>query len=144
MGQLLLRGYRMLGRCCPHCGTILLQDKQQQLYCVTCQELDCDGEGGGPGRDRGWGGSWEMGDWGGGWGIGKGDRAGGSPDWGGSGLKGGRGGPSPPDPVHPSHSAGAPSRPLTAPAPACRPPSRALRGSGDGLTGGFGSFFFFF
>uniref|UniRef100_A0A663FLI6 Uncharacterized protein n=1 Tax=Aquila chrysaetos chrysaetos TaxID=223781 RepID=A0A663FLI6_AQUCH len=22
------------------CGTILLQDKQQQLYCVTCQELD--------------------------------------------------------------------------------------------------------
>ncbi|XP_074874457.1 protein ZNRD2 isoform X1 [Buteo buteo] len=48
MGQLLLRGYRMLGRCCPHCGTILLQDKQQQLYCVTCQELDCDGEGGGP------------------------------------------------------------------------------------------------
>ncbi|XP_074713970.1 protein ZNRD2 [Strix uralensis] len=48
MGQLLLRGYRMLGRCCPHCGTILLQDKQQQLHCVACQELDCDGEGGGP------------------------------------------------------------------------------------------------
>ncbi|XP_074991347.1 protein ZNRD2 isoform X2 [Calonectris borealis] len=28
--------------------TILLQDKQQQLYCVTCQDLDCDGGGGGP------------------------------------------------------------------------------------------------
>ncbi|XP_064293542.1 protein ZNRD2 [Phalacrocorax carbo] len=28
--------------------TILLQDKQQQLYCVACQELDCDGAGGGP------------------------------------------------------------------------------------------------
>ncbi|XP_074786392.1 protein ZNRD2 isoform X2 [Athene noctua] len=26
--------------------TILLQDKQQQLHCVTCQGLDCDGEGG--------------------------------------------------------------------------------------------------
>ncbi|XP_075382225.1 protein ZNRD2 [Mycteria americana] len=48
MGQLLLRGYRMLGRCCPHCGTILLQDKQQQLYCVACQELDCNGGGDGP------------------------------------------------------------------------------------------------
>ncbi|KAM9251661.1 geranylgeranyl transferase type-2 subunit alpha [Cariama cristata] len=47
MGQLLLRGYRMLGQCCPHCGTILLQDKQRQLHCVGCQELDCDG-GGGP------------------------------------------------------------------------------------------------
>ncbi|XP_033927706.1 protein ZNRD2 [Melopsittacus undulatus] len=43
MGQLLLRGYRMLGRCCPHCGTILLQDKDQKLHCVTCQDLDCDG-----------------------------------------------------------------------------------------------------
>ncbi|NXV76271.1 SSA27 protein, partial [Atlantisia rogersi] len=55
MGQLLLRGYRMLGECCPHCGTILLQDKQRQLYCVACQELGCDGEGGGPG-ERGAGG----------------------------------------------------------------------------------------
>uniref|UniRef100_A0A672UU83 Sjogren syndrome/scleroderma autoantigen 1 n=1 Tax=Strigops habroptila TaxID=2489341 RepID=A0A672UU83_STRHB len=47
MGQLLLRGYRMLGRCCPHCGTILLQDKDQKLYCVSCQDLDCDGVGNG-------------------------------------------------------------------------------------------------
>ncbi|XP_054664364.1 protein ZNRD2 isoform X2 [Grus americana] len=31
--------------------TILLQDKQRQLYCVACQELDCDGEGGGPAPD---------------------------------------------------------------------------------------------
>ncbi|KAM6225643.1 protein ZNRD2 [Porphyrio hochstetteri] len=51
MGQLLLRGYRMLGECCPHCGTILLQDKQRQLYCVACQELGCDEEGGGPASD---------------------------------------------------------------------------------------------
>ncbi|XP_074424132.1 LOW QUALITY PROTEIN: protein ZNRD2 [Larus michahellis] len=38
MGELLLRGYRMLGSCCPRCGTILLQDKQQQLLCVACQD----------------------------------------------------------------------------------------------------------
>ncbi|XP_061200418.1 protein ZNRD2 isoform X1 [Neopsephotus bourkii] len=43
MGQLLLRGYRMLGRCCPHCGTILLQDKDQKLHCVSCQDRDFDG-----------------------------------------------------------------------------------------------------
>ncbi|XP_068779769.1 protein ZNRD2 [Struthio camelus] len=42
MGEYLLRGYRMLGQCCPDCGTILLQNKQQQLYCVACQELDSD------------------------------------------------------------------------------------------------------
>uniref|UniRef100_A0A674H464 Sjogren syndrome/scleroderma autoantigen 1 n=1 Tax=Taeniopygia guttata TaxID=59729 RepID=A0A674H464_TAEGU len=38
MGALLLRGYRMLGSCCPECGTILLQDKEQRLLCVSCQE----------------------------------------------------------------------------------------------------------
>uniref|UniRef100_A0A8V0X0C7 Sjoegren syndrome/scleroderma autoantigen 1 n=1 Tax=Gallus gallus TaxID=9031 RepID=A0A8V0X0C7_CHICK len=42
LGQYLLRGYRMLGSCCPQCQTILLQDRQQQLYCVTCQELEGD------------------------------------------------------------------------------------------------------
>ncbi|XP_058717458.1 protein ZNRD2 [Poecile atricapillus] len=36
MGGLLLRGYRMLGSCCP--STILLQDKEQRLLCVTCQD----------------------------------------------------------------------------------------------------------
>lgn len=42
MGDYLLKGYRMLGDCCPDCGTILLQDKQRKLYCVACQELDSD------------------------------------------------------------------------------------------------------
>ncbi|XP_075581943.1 LOW QUALITY PROTEIN: protein ZNRD2 [Pelecanus crispus] len=50
MGQLLLRGYRMLGQCCGRCGTILLQDKQQQLHCVACQELDGDPSTGGSPR----------------------------------------------------------------------------------------------
>ncbi|XP_066466444.1 protein ZNRD2 [Tiliqua scincoides] len=42
MGDHLLQGYRMLGDCCPDCGTILLQDKQKKLYCVACQELNSD------------------------------------------------------------------------------------------------------
>lgn len=42
MGAYLLKGYRMLGECCDVCGTILLQDKQQKYYCVSCQELDSD------------------------------------------------------------------------------------------------------
>ncbi|XP_076017538.1 protein ZNRD2 [Genypterus blacodes] len=42
MGDYLLKGYKMLGECCDVCGTILLQDKQQKLYCVSCQELDSD------------------------------------------------------------------------------------------------------
>ncbi|XP_056366345.1 protein ZNRD2 isoform X2 [Oenanthe melanoleuca] len=45
MGALLLRGYRMLGSSCPQCGTILLQDREQRLLCVTCQ--DPEGPGGG-------------------------------------------------------------------------------------------------
>uniref|UniRef100_A0A8C5S069 Zinc ribbon domain containing 2 n=1 Tax=Laticauda laticaudata TaxID=8630 RepID=A0A8C5S069_LATLA len=42
MSEYLLKGYRMLGECCDECGTILLQDKQKKLYCVTCQELNSD------------------------------------------------------------------------------------------------------
>ncbi|KAF7662517.1 hypothetical protein LDENG_00233660 [Lucifuga dentata] len=42
MGDYLLKGYKMLGDCCDLCGTILLQDKQQKNYCVSCQELDSD------------------------------------------------------------------------------------------------------
>ncbi|KAJ3589367.1 hypothetical protein NHX12_010212 [Muraenolepis orangiensis] len=42
MGAYLLKGYKMLGDCCETCGTILLQDKQQKTYCVSCQELDSD------------------------------------------------------------------------------------------------------
>ncbi|KAM6995912.1 protein ZNRD2 [Passerculus sandwichensis] len=38
MGALLLRGYRMLGSSCPECGTVLLQDKEQRLLCVSCQD----------------------------------------------------------------------------------------------------------
>nr|XP_046267377.1 protein ZNRD2 [Scatophagus argus] len=42
MGDYLLKGYKMLGECCDVCGTILLQNKQQKNYCVSCQELDSD------------------------------------------------------------------------------------------------------
>ncbi|TNN64262.1 Sjoegren syndrome/scleroderma autoantigen 1 [Liparis tanakae] len=42
MGDYLLKGYRMLADCCDVCGTIILQDKQQKYYCVSCQELDSD------------------------------------------------------------------------------------------------------
>ncbi|CAJ1063584.1 hypothetical protein L3Q82_022400%2C partial [Xyrichtys novacula] len=42
MGDYLLKGYKMLGDCCETCGTILLQDRQQKIYCVSCQELDSD------------------------------------------------------------------------------------------------------
>ncbi|KAK2152040.1 hypothetical protein LSH36_341g03025 [Paralvinella palmiformis] len=42
MGDYLLKGYRMLGVCCSHCDTILLQDKRGTNYCVACQELDAD------------------------------------------------------------------------------------------------------
>ncbi|XP_028277454.1 protein ZNRD2 [Parambassis ranga] len=42
MGDYLLKGYKMLGVCCDVCGTILLQDRQQKNYCVSCQELDSD------------------------------------------------------------------------------------------------------
>ncbi|XP_070699712.1 protein ZNRD2 [Pempheris klunzingeri] len=42
MGDYLLKGYKMLGECCDVCGTILLKDRQQKNYCVSCQELDSD------------------------------------------------------------------------------------------------------
>uniref|UniRef100_A0A3Q3XA75 Uncharacterized protein n=1 Tax=Mola mola TaxID=94237 RepID=A0A3Q3XA75_MOLML len=42
MGDYLLKGYKMLSECCDTCGTILLQNKQQKNYCVSCQELDSD------------------------------------------------------------------------------------------------------
>ncbi|XP_007553257.1 protein ZNRD2 isoform X1 [Poecilia formosa] len=42
MGDYLLKGFKMLGDCCEACGTILLQDRQQKNYCVSCQELDSD------------------------------------------------------------------------------------------------------
>ncbi|MEQ2278394.1 hypothetical protein XENORESO_017618 [Xenotaenia resolanae] len=42
MGDYLLKGYKMLGDSCEVCGTILLQDRQEKNYCVSCQELDSD------------------------------------------------------------------------------------------------------
>ncbi|XP_063044123.1 protein ZNRD2 [Engraulis encrasicolus] len=42
MGDYLLKGYKMLGDCCQHCSTILLEDRQKNIYCVACQELDSD------------------------------------------------------------------------------------------------------
>ncbi|KAG8563493.1 hypothetical protein GDO81_016101 [Engystomops pustulosus] len=44
MGDYLLKGYRMLGESCDMCGTILLQDRQKKLLCISCQELDSDTE----------------------------------------------------------------------------------------------------
>lgn len=44
MGDYLLKGYRMLGESCETCGTILLQDRQKKLLCISCQELDSDTE----------------------------------------------------------------------------------------------------
>ncbi|XP_077312999.1 protein ZNRD2 isoform X1 [Lithobates pipiens] len=44
MGDYLLKGYRMLGESCDICGTILLQDRQKKLLCISCQELDSDTE----------------------------------------------------------------------------------------------------
>ncbi|XP_073515577.1 protein ZNRD2 isoform X2 [Phyllobates terribilis] len=44
MGDYLLKGYRMLGESCDTCGTILLQDRQKKLLCISCQELDSDTE----------------------------------------------------------------------------------------------------
>ncbi|XP_041916884.1 protein ZNRD2 [Alosa sapidissima] len=42
MGGYLLKGYKMLSDCCQQCATILLEDRQKNLYCVACQELDSD------------------------------------------------------------------------------------------------------
>ena len=41
MGQYMLKGYKMLATCCPKCGTIELEDRQNQKYCVACEEVDC-------------------------------------------------------------------------------------------------------
>lgn len=41
MGDYLLKGYKMLATNCGVCYTIELQDKQGQIYCVACQEIDC-------------------------------------------------------------------------------------------------------
>ncbi|KAL8610414.1 hypothetical protein ACOMHN_035131 [Nucella lapillus] len=44
MGDYLLKGYKMLGICCPQCETILLQTKQGVNYCISCSELDSDAD----------------------------------------------------------------------------------------------------
>lgn len=39
MGEYMLKGYRMLDKLCDECGTILLMDRNEELYCVACAEL---------------------------------------------------------------------------------------------------------
>jgi len=41
MGDYLLKGYKMLATTCRVCCTIELQDRQAQIYCVACMEVDC-------------------------------------------------------------------------------------------------------
>jgi len=43
MGDYLLKGYKMLASSCDECGCILLQDKQNQLHCVACNECEVEG-----------------------------------------------------------------------------------------------------
>ncbi|KAM3188270.1 hypothetical protein ACTXT7_000586 [Hymenolepis weldensis] len=40
MGQYLLRGWRMLDKCCPTCDTILMLNREGKLYCIGCSEVD--------------------------------------------------------------------------------------------------------
>lgn len=40
MGDYLLRGYKMLGDICDVCSTILLEDRQNNKYCIACSEVD--------------------------------------------------------------------------------------------------------
>ncbi|CAG0891770.1 unnamed protein product [Darwinula stevensoni] len=40
LGDYLLKGYRMLNATCEACGTVLLQDKDKNLLCVACKEID--------------------------------------------------------------------------------------------------------
>jgi len=49
MGSYLLKGYKMLNETCPRCTTIYLRDKQNQLFCVACAEVDADTEKDNPG-----------------------------------------------------------------------------------------------
>lgn len=42
MAEYLLKGYKMLGTCCPICATILLRDKGGHDYCIACRELDAE------------------------------------------------------------------------------------------------------
>ncbi|KAM7536490.1 hypothetical protein Aperf_G00000088284 [Anoplocephala perfoliata] len=40
MGAYLLKGWRMLQSCCPVCDTILFLNREGNLYCVACNEVD--------------------------------------------------------------------------------------------------------
>ncbi|CAN7999610.1 unnamed protein product [Ixodes hexagonus] len=40
MGDYLLKGYKMLGDICDVCSTILLEDRQNNKYCIACSEVD--------------------------------------------------------------------------------------------------------
>ncbi|CAG0921389.1 unnamed protein product [Notodromas monacha] len=39
MGDLLLKGYKMLGSSCEDCSNVLLQDRSGSLLCVSCEEM---------------------------------------------------------------------------------------------------------
>jgi uncharacterized Zn finger protein (UPF0148 family) len=41
IGDYLLKGYKMLASSCEVCYSIELEDKEGQIYCVACQEIDC-------------------------------------------------------------------------------------------------------
>ncbi|VDL60980.1 unnamed protein product [Hymenolepis diminuta] len=40
MGQYLLRGWRMLDKCCSTCDTILMLNREGKQYCIGCSEVD--------------------------------------------------------------------------------------------------------
>ncbi|CAF0759578.1 unnamed protein product [Brachionus calyciflorus] len=40
LGELLLQGYRMLNSTCDKCDCILMQKKNEPVYCVGCQDPD--------------------------------------------------------------------------------------------------------
>lgn len=40
MGEYLLKGYCMLGACCPVCATVLLKFRDNKEFCVACCEVD--------------------------------------------------------------------------------------------------------
>ena len=40
--KLLAQRFRMLATTCEVCGTVELQDKHGKIYCVACEEIDCE------------------------------------------------------------------------------------------------------
>uniref|UniRef100_A0A5K3FED8 Sjogrens syndrome scleroderma autoantigen 1 n=1 Tax=Mesocestoides corti TaxID=53468 RepID=A0A5K3FED8_MESCO len=40
MGEYLLKGWRMLGESCTVCDAVMLMNRDGELYCVGCSEVD--------------------------------------------------------------------------------------------------------